>query len=193
MSLNINTPDIHVLPSREAIYGFIKSNYRGWETISIRADVKESKKVHYVSWGLPFYPNRTQEEALKILGKELLPLVNEQIDIIVAKGINPKEALMAGKYMRGDVEVLEYIIGPSTVRDIDKGVPPSWNIYGERMPHDLIHLQLPISLHYSLFYTVEQTDRGFRAPYILEFSVYPYGVGKLNKPLIFWEVIEEKT
>ena len=189
MSLNINTPDIHVLPSREAVYGFIKSNYREWKRISIRADVKEGKKT---TWNLPFYPNRTREEALKILGKELLPQVDDKIDIIVAEGINPGDALMAGKYMRGDTEVLEYIIGPSTVRDIDKGVPNRWEVYGGRMPHDLLHLQLPINLHYSLFYTVEQADRGFRAPYILEFSVYPYGVGKLDKPLIFWEVIEEK-
>lgn len=190
MSLNINTPDIHVLPSREAVYGFIKSNYREWKRISIRADVKEGKKT---TWNLPFYPNRTREEALKILGKELLPRVDDKIDIIVAEGINPKEALMSGKYMRGDVEVLEFVLGPSTVRDIDKDIPSSWRVYGERMPRDLANYPLPINLPYSLFHTIEQTDRGFRAPYILEFSVYPHEVGKLNKPLIFWEVIEVKT
>ena len=192
MSLGINTPDVMVLACREDVYSFIKSEFNNWEKVSIRTDNKRGKAV-YEKWGLPFYPNRSQEKALKILGKELLSLVDDKIDILVAKGINPEESLLSGKYMRGDVEVVEYIIGPSTVRDVDEKIPPSWNVYGETMPHDLSRLQLPINLPYSLFHTVEQTDRGFRTPYILEFSVYPYGVGKLNKPLIFWEVIEEKT
>ena len=191
MSLNLNTPDIRVLRSREDVYNFVKSNYEGWEKVSIRADNKEGKEV-YKKWDLPFYPNRSSVEVKHILGMELLPLVSEKIDIIMAKGINPGDALMAGKYMRGDVEVLEYIIGPCTVRDVDQTIPRKWNVYGERMPQDLSCLQLPVNLNYSLFHAVEQTDRGFRAPYILEFSVYPYGVGKLDKPLIFWEVIEEK-
>lgn len=190
-SLGLNTPDIRVLRSKEDVYNFIKSNYEGWKKISIRSDNKEGKKI-YKKWDLPFLPNRFQQEALKILGKDLLPLVDEKIDIIVADGINPDHALMVGKYLRGDKEIMEYVIGPSTVRDIDKGVPKSWEIYGERMPSDLSCLQLPTNLQYCLFHAVEQVDRGFRSPYILEFSVYPYGVGKLNKPLIFWEVIEEK-
>jgi len=192
MSLNLNTPDIRVLRSREDIYEFIKSNYAGWKKISIRTDNKKGKEA-YKKWDLPFFPNRPREVAHFRLRKDLLPLVDNKIDIIVAEGINPEDALMAGKYMRGDVEVVEYVIGPSTVRDVDKGVPSSWNVYGETMPHDLSRLQVPINLPYSLFHTVEQADRGFRTPYILEFSVYPYGVGKLDKPLIFWEVIEEKN
>jgi len=191
MSLNLNTPDIIVLSSREEIYNIMKFKFNGWERVSIRTDNKEGKEV-YKKWDLPFFPNKLPGEASRILGIELLPLIDEKIDIIVAKGINPGDALMSGKYMRGDAEVVEYIIGPSTVRDVDKGIPNSWDFYGERMPHDLLHLQLPISFQYSLFHAIEQTDRGFRSPYILEFSVYPYGVGKLDKPLIFWEVIEEK-
>jgi len=100
---------------------------------------------------------------------------------------------MSGKYMRGDREILEYVLGSSTVRDIDKEIPNSWKLYGERMPHNLLYLQLPINLHYSLFHAVEQADRAFRAPYILEFSVYPHGVGNLRNPLIFWEVIEKSN
>jgi len=185
--LGLNTPVVCVLGDDLALTKFIQNIPPDWTRVSIRTDMKSP----YTSWGLPFYPNKDRRETYSILTK--LGKCLDKIDIIVSKGIDLHDTIMSGKYMRDPVQgdIIEYVLGPSTVRDIDKGIPNSWKI-GGKMPHDLLSLQLPVNLHYSLSHTIEQTDRGFRAPYILEFSVYPYGVGKLHKSLIFWEVIEEK-
>jgi len=195
-SLKLNTPDLMILSSREDVYSFIESKYRGWNKVSIRTDNKVGKAV-YKKWGLPFYPNRTPKEAQKILGKQLLSLVDEEIDIIVSQGINPKNALLCGKYRKSyqEGDIMEYVLGPCTVRDVDKGIPKRWDISDMVMPTELsaILTRDLVTNVGSLPYIIRwAVARKFRVPFIVEFSVYPYGVGKLNRPLIFWEVIEEK-
>jgi len=189
MNLNLNTPDVIILRDREDIARFLKSNVWGdWRKVSIRTDNKERMEA-YKKWGLPFFPNKTKEEAREILTRDLPELVDRNIDILVAEGINPEESTLSGKYFKSLTEdLLEYILGPSTVRDIERGSPKCWDV-----PEDVMPVELPLEEMKELLYVALKTiSKEFRMPFVIEFSVYPYPMGRLKKTLIFWEVIESK-
>lgn len=193
MSLGLNTPDMLILRSREDVNSFLRHgllhlyHMEGWEKISIRTDNKKGQET-YKKWGLPFFPNKTVEEVRKIITKELLNLVNVKIDILVSKGIDPQDSIMSGKYLRSfEGDFLDYVLGSSTGRDIDKGIPRTWNVSTDVMPADLPQREI-----IELLATVLGLRRNFQTPFVVEFSVYPYPIGKLDRKLIFWEVIEKK-
>lgn len=194
MSLGVNTSDMLVLRSRGDVSSFLEYgvlhlyHMEGWEKISIRTDNKLGQ-VTYKKWGLPFYPNRTIEETREILTNELLDLVDVKIDILVSKGIDPQDSILSGKYLRSmEEDFLDYVLGPSTGRDIDKKIPKTWEASSGVMPTDL-----PVDKMKELLDIVLGVlHRNFQVPFVVEFSVYPYPIGMLNKNLIFWEVIEGK-
>jgi len=196
-SLKLNTPEIQILRSMKDVDRFLSLEGMGWKRVSIRTDNKKEEAV-YKKWGLPFHPNKSWEEALEIINKELYPLVDEEIDIIVSRGIDPNNALLCGKYRKSyqEGDIIEYVSGPCTVRDVDSGIPKRWDVSDMPMPTELtavLSRDLVTNIG-SLPYIVRWAiSRKFRVPFIVEFSAYAHAVGKLNRPLIFWEVIEEKT
>ena len=193
MSLGLNTPDMLVLRSKGDVSSFFRHgllhlfHMEGWKKISIRTDNKKGQET-YKKWGLPFYPDKTMGETRKIISEELLDLVEDKIDILISKGINPQDSILSGKYLK-DVggDFLDYVLGPSTGRDIDRDIPKTWNVSLEVKPTDL-----PPREVVELLATVLGLRQNFQTPFVVEFSVYPYPIGKLNRTLIFWEVIEKK-
>lgn len=187
--LDVNTPNIKIMRSGVELSNFLKCNMGGWERISIRTDTKKEYE-NYRKWGLPFYPYQTKEEFKKILRQELLELVDKSIDILVAEGINPQDVLISGKYFKStNRDIIEYILGPSTVRDVDRSIPKHWDLSLESPPRDFNLVSADLG---ELLCKVNRIIfLRFKIPFVVEFSIYPYPVGKLKKTLIFWEVIEE--
>jgi len=203
MSLGLNTPEMVFITSQDELDKFLDprsmSDAEGWEKVSIRTDNKEHLET-YKRWGLPFFPNKTMKEAQEILKKELSLLI-DKIDIIIAKGIDPKDTLMSGKYLRDYKEdVLEYVLGSSTVRDIDRSIPKVWIVPPETRFIDFSSRPSSMEISSDQLEKVgllphiarRIVSKEFQAPFVLEFSIYPYPIGLRNRELIFWEVIEEK-
>ena len=183
MELGVNTPVFEVLSSSQAVMEFIEKGAK-WDKFSIRTDNKKGLAL-YKKWGLPFFPNRTWGETVDVLEGELLQLVDKNLDIIVAEGINPEDSLVSGRYLRdfkGDI--VDYVLGPSTGRDVEAGVPKQWN------PSYSANPPLPEITKVADYAKSPSFLRVFRVPFVLEFSIYPYPIGKLRDKLIFWEVIE---
>ena len=194
MSLGLNTPDMLILRSTKEVNRFIKYGIldlfymEGWERFSIRTDNKKGRAL-YKKWGLPFHPNKTVGETRDILRRELLHPADDKMDILVSKAIDPKNSVLSGKYLRSlEEDFLDYVLGSSTGRDIDKGIPKTWNVSSEVMPMDLP----PEEIRELLQAIQGVVFKNFQTPFVVEFSVYPYPIGKLNRNLIFWEVIEGK-
>ncbi len=132
----------------------------------------------------PFLPDQTDWET--ILGfclennKQFYTLCNEAID--------PKESICAGNILVFNEETcfVEYFYGPGTPRDIESKGPDELKRYskaggeeaeGEKPPKEVLNLVLQA--------------RQFKAlenkPYIVEFSVYPYPIGRKQTKVIVWE------
>ena len=191
INLGVNTPNFEILTTGEEVMEFIKrgEKTRRLDAFSIRTDNKKGQAL-YKKWGLPFFPNKPWGEIVDILNKELLPLIDEKIDIIVAEGINPKDSLISGRYLRNPKEgdILDYIRGPSTGRDVDRGSPESW------IPTSSYKKELPLHIQGQFMrvsnYARNSFPRAFKTSFVIEFSVYPYPIGRLKDKLIFWEVIK---
>lgn len=186
ISLRVNTPTFEVLSNSKEVEDFLKRSMpRRWDAYSIRTDNKKGRAL-YKKWGLPFYPNKFWGEVVTILNKELLHLVDKELDIIMAEGINPKDSLLSGRYLKDYKEnIIEYVLGPSTGRDIERGVPKQW------APNsNTIEPPLRKQLIRVVDYVKYSFSHTFGLPFVVEFSIYPYPIGELRDKLIFWEVIE---
>lgn len=190
--LDMNTPVVCVLGDDLAMTNFIQNIPPDWEKISIRTENKEGIKHPYASWGLPFYPNQERDRALVHLGK--LNYYIDKINIIVAKGINPHDTIMAGKYLRDPIQgdLIEYVWGPSTVRDVDElPLQMPWEIVDQlRAPTPPFDHNILEAVRRVGYRARRIVPKRFAMPFVLEFSIYPYPVGEKEESLIFWEVVE---
>lgn len=191
ISLGVNTPRVRVLTNQAEVDFFCQNGMEGWEKISIRTDNKQDFET-YKRWGLPFFPNRSVPEVNKILEGELHDLVKDKIDIIVAEGIDPKDTIVSGKYLRSQWEnLVDYVLGSSTVRDVETTTPKTWDTNMLLSDTD-IPRKAWVSMGLLPHIVKRIISRKFMVPFVAEFSVYPYPIGVKQTPLIFWEVIEEK-
>jgi hypothetical protein len=185
-ALRVNIPVFEVLTNSEEVRNFLKQSMpRRWDAYSIRTDNKKGQ-IPYKKWGLPFFPNKNWGEVRDILNKELLHLVDRELDIIMAEGIDPKDSLISGRYLK-DLEgedVVDYITGSSTGRDIEKRTPKEWKPTSSEVPPEQMQFSRIVN------YVKYSFSHAFEAPFVVEFSIYPYPIGRLKDKLIFWEVIE---
>lgn len=131
----------------------------------------------------PFYPNRPITQLLQIVNDEWDKL-KKMDEIIFAQGINPDQSHMAGKVMDNETEIhIEYFNGPGTVRKLDTITP-----LVKSFPKKGVLLTKPFKDWAPLYIAA----KAFFCSYphsIIEWSYYPYKIGKLQENYIYWEVI----
>ncbi len=147
-----------------------------YEVISLRS---WKEKMHLC----PFYPNRPTGEILQIINDEWSKLKGMD-EIIISQGINPEDSVMAGKIMDWDNEyVVEYFKGPGTVRKLDTITPLT-----ERFPKRGMILSQVNKGWAPLYIAAKAFFRAYPGT-IIEWSYYPYKIGKKNENWIYWEVL----
>lgn len=137
----------------------------------------------------PFFPNRSPEEVMTIV-RDLME--EGQVDeIILSEGIDPANSERCGRishlvtdYYNETYAVIEYFEGPGTVRDLDtksgtekKMVEiPKWNFNAPEL--------------WMVYFMSKARPFFHKYPgSTLEWSYYPYAIGRKQDNLIFWEVL----
>jgi len=131
----------------------------------------------------PFYPNQTQDQLLQIMNRDWDKLKGMD-EIILSEGIDPEESQMAGKILDTEKEYLiEYFKGPGTVRKLDTITPMSqrFSKRGKILPRESYEWL-------SLLVVAKAFFRAYPGT-IIEWSRYPYKVGKKKENFIYWEVL----
>ncbi len=131
----------------------------------------------------PFYPNCPVDKLLQIINDnwDSLKVCDE---IIISEGINPDNSLRAGKIIDGETSMLiEYFNGPGTVRKLDKIQPLIKTI----PKTGSISLQ-SLDDWFPLCLAAKTLFRSYPG-HIIEWSKYPYKIGKKKEHYIYWEVI----
>ena len=113
---------------------------------------------------------------------------NKKYYTLCNEAINLVDSECAGNILvlNEDTYFVEYFYGSGTPRDVESKAPPELRVYsksgyspaeGEKPPIEVLRLV--------------QEARGFKAlankAYIIEFSVYPYSVGRKQTRVICWE------
>ena len=185
--LGFNTPEFELLMDVGEVAQHEKE-FMAWDKVSVRTDYAFRRQ----GFKLPFYPNKPWKEALEII-TQILRGGSGKYMVIASKGINPEDSIAAGKYLKtNNVELIEYFVGPGTIRDLETNKV-------ERREIDLTnHVGFPIekwSMDMIPYSHAMQRMRGranlIPPPFILEWSLYPYELGKKSERMIFWEIIKE--
>lgn len=134
-----------------------------------------------------FYPDFKPIVPREWIDENAPTLLSKGLNLIIAEPIDPNDAVLAGCIVRhGSITVIEIANGPVTVRRVthEGYVDERYLCYGH-LPYTS---NLTINLALSNLREAELlSEIAFEASNF-EFSYYPYGVGWLSKPLIFWEV-----
>jgi hypothetical protein len=131
----------------------------------------------------PFYPNQSADDLIQVVGRDW-PKIKLVDGIILSEGINPDDSKMAGKIMDGETDlIVEYFEGPGTVRKLDTITPLT-----KRFPKKGVILTTPFNDWASLYVAAKAFFRSYPST-IIEWSYYPYKVGKKQENYIYWEVL----
>lgn len=177
--LGLNTEE-SVLVERAADLSRHADFFRGVSHVSVRTfrpslDAPYEPHFPFISW---------REFEL-----QCLPLLDQGYSLIVAKGINPNDAQLAGCILRRrDDFVIEVALGPGTVRRVTHGNQIDLRSVA-RVASDpglTQELRAPLEL-------LANAERHWRneldlRDVLYEFSVYSVAVGWRSEPVIFWEI-----
>lgn len=165
-NLGLNTPKLLAV---------VENSSRLPSNLSERVSVRTEKPG--ASFKEPHFPNVLYSEVKKDLHK----LLRSGYSIYIFEAINPRECVRKGTVMQhpeGTSFVFEWKDGPGTVRDLEKLVPETREYPGGiGVPEDL---RQPLSA----IRTLGTSGLGM----ILEWSIYPYPVGRLQWRDIYWEL-----
>lgn len=135
--------------------------------------------------GEPHFPIVSHAE----FESQCLPLLREGYSLIVARPIDPANALVAGCIIRRNEDyLLELAFGSGTVRRVthEGKIDQRLSLSGPEDPQ-------ATPLHSSALRELATAERRWRQRILLldvlyEFSVYRHPVGWKNQPTIFWEI-----
>jgi len=183
--LGFNTPEFIVVHDEDSLYVYEQMAV-SWPRVSIRTDTKNSN--HPLVLGkLPFFPNILAAEAME----KLKGLLSEGLLGIVQKAIDPKDSELGGKYMRvakDSTEFVEYFLGPGTIRQMESDEVRRHAVH---WLHGKVDWETVPKGHGGYIYIFQKVRRQatiLRPPFCLEFSKYPYRIGRMKEQIIFWEV-----
>lgn len=171
--MGLNSPDAILLTSPEDL---IPEGWLSPGKLSIRSFTPKE-----YSWNDPFFPNIDSSEVLeKVAG-----LLRTNHHVILQRGVNPKDTVCCGT-----VEIheegypikrhyhFEVLNGPGTVRDVMRNNAADQHVV----------LVAGDSQYTCLNAVIAKLRTRGSDQEMFEFSVYPYGVGRLDEKVIFWEV-----
>lgn len=178
-NLGYNTIDYMICRSNMEFNAFIHSRSKegmpecGFSIRTQRDDQDNLKGFKY-----PFYLGIKDESKLKEIAFELL---EKGYTIIVSKTLEPNDTICKGNAVinRRDNVLIEYIHGPGTVRQLEEKTPAQENIYIFANPKS------PAWLRAIFMFMVNEIAT---EDIIVEWSYYPYPVGKKEQKLILWEL-----
>lgn len=151
------------------------------ETISIRTWRENEFKC-------PFSPNKDISYQIDWLRENWETLKNHE-EIIISEGIDPSKSLRAGKavHLPSNDILVEYYEGPGTVRDMETMDSSRLRhflfpgpFYG-KVPYDRREL-MQLAARFRKFF-MSHPER------TIEWSQYPYKIGRRKEEFIFWEVL----
>lgn len=183
-SLGFNTPDFELLTSPDEISNHRKQ-FEGWGKVSLRVDAVDPRLF---SFNMSFYPNQIWGEECEYLLRGLLSDPDRMV--IVQRAIDPKKTWVAGKMVATeDEELIEYFVGPGTIRDMETGQVSThiqyFNKFG-RLPEKSTPLAI-LGVMDVIYNLRKSCISAFKRPFFVEWSLYQDKVGKKNRNLILWE------
>lgn len=128
----------------------------------------------------------------QIPGELLLDKVQEYINqgytLILAPSLDVKGCRAFGciMYENDGGVYLEYVVGEGKVRDLD--LRPDKKVVYVKPGSMVAATKIPEAEILNSVYMVTKEQAWSNTPCVIEWSYYDRGVGKLNEPLIFWEV-----
>jgi hypothetical protein len=124
----------------------------------------------------PFLPNITLRRA----AVELPKLLKQDYRILIFRGIDPKDAAFRGNYafLPDGSFVMEWKSGPGTVRDLETELHHS-----SSDKH-----RLPAFVKDAIYWPMRMRQDHIKKGSIIEWSLYPYDVGRLKQKAIHWEI-----
>ena len=179
--MGLNAPEAELITNIDEAIKLAYGPWKNKEKISIR-----SFKLGESAGNEPFFPNISTDE-------EWLPLVDDILakgyHVILSIGIDPNDALGAGticvtqQYRTRNYKIEFAFESGTTVREV---------MNGRVQYRDTV--QLPRTSHSCVNQVLEVLKSlGKKADgKLFEVSIYPYGVGYKNQPVIFWEVHEDE-
>ena len=182
--LGFNVPEFELLEARSDIP---KQLFERWEKVSIRTDIRESN----TKFLLPFFPNISPDEAVE----KCEQLLEKNLIVIASKGINPEDSRVAGKFMIAPhIEGIEYYIGPGTIRQMEvDGVQRQWFETGPDFmrPYPVLgDWPMALNKYYGTLTTMISKVKTLLPDNVtVEFSIYPYRIGRRREHIIYWEMI----
>ena len=184
-SLGFNTPIFIPIYKRSDLIKNI-DQIKLLSPLSIRSDHPTKDGIVF-----PFFPDQSFENALihieEILDKGLIA--------IVQKSVNPKESSIAGKYLKYEnYGIIEYFIGVGTIREEMEGLNNNLR-YVECNDRKILNRFITPDIEPFITDINSQIIRDtwcLISPCCIEWAIYPYEIGMLNKKIIFWETYKLK-
>lgn len=172
MNKGLNTPEFEIIGTEQEL--------KKWSSLHSEKSVKHGFSIRCErgdEFVLPFIygvgKRETMIQAKKLLGEGYLLILCPTIDKRACK------VKGTATYFPNDQEVLvEYLVGPGVVRDMEQGANPR-----QLRITDPVMVDPP----YDELYAVMKQHFSGR-PEIVEWSEYKRPVGRLKEHLIFWEV-----